>query len=279
MSSPIDINALFRLDGKVALVAGGGGALGGAIARAYGSAGAKVAVTGRTTKRAGSVAEEIAAAGGTARAYAMEVTDHDAIADCAKAIADDLGPVDVLVNAAGGNRPEATATGDNAFFDIPIEALRDVVDLNLIGGVIAPSQVFGRTMAEAGAGVIINISSMAAQQPLTRVIGYSAAKAAVDNFTKWLAVHMAQEYSPMIRVNAIAPGFFLTDQNRFLLTKEDSGELTDRGHTIVNHTPMGRFGEPDDLVGAALWLASDASAFATGIVVPVDGGFSAFSGV
>jgi NAD(P)-dependent dehydrogenase (short-subunit alcohol dehydrogenase family) len=195
-----------------------------------------------------------------------------------KRIQTELGRVDILVNAAGGNHPLATTSADVSFFDLPVDALRGVSDLNLLGTILS-CQVFGRDMAERGEGVILNISSMNAFRPLTRIPAYSAAKAAVTNFTQWLAVHMAQNYSPRIRVNAIAPGFFLTEQNRFLLTDQDSGELTARGKAILDHTPMHRFGTPEDLLGAALWLISPASAFVTGIVMPIDGGFSAFSGV
>ncbi len=279
MPGAIPIDMLFSLEDHVAVVTGGGGALGSAIAEAFAAAGAKVAVTGRTITRADEVAKRINAAGGTAKAYAMEATDPESVKACAAAIKADFGDADVLVNAAGGNRPEATAGPGTTFFELSVDAMRDVIDLNLLGGVILPSQVFGEAMAERGTGSIINISSMAALLPLTRVVGYSASKAAVDNFTRWLAVYMAKEHDQGIRVNAIAPGFFLTDQNRFLLTNEDTRELTDRGQTIISQTPMGRFGEAKELAGAALWLASDASRFVTGIVVPVDGGFSAFSGV
>ena len=188
--------------------------------------------------------------------------------------------MDILVNAAGGNLPTATTAPQQRFFDLPLEALDNVIKLNLFAGAILPAQVFGRAMAEHSAGgVILNISSMNALRPLTRIPGYSAAKAAVSNFTQWLAVHMAQEYNPRIRVNALAPGFFLTDQNRFLLTESATGELTERGQTILAHTPMARFGQPDDLAGTVVWLCSDAAAFVTGVVLPIDGGFSAFSGV
>jgi NAD(P)-dependent dehydrogenase (short-subunit alcohol dehydrogenase family) len=190
----------------------------------------------------------------------------------------ELGPVDMLINAAGGNKPDATTSADLSFFDLPEEALRFVADLNLLGTIL-PCQIFGRAMAERGEGVIVNISSMNAFRPLTRIPAYSAAKAAVSNFTQWLAVHMAQEYSPNIRVNALAPGFVLTEQNRYLLTDEASGEPTPRGRTIIEHTPMGKFGDAEDLLGTLLWLLSPASSFVTGVVVPVDGGFSAFSGV
>ncbi|HEX9017864.1 MAG TPA: SDR family oxidoreductase, partial [Anaerolineaceae bacterium] len=190
----------------------------------------------------------------------------------------ELGPVDGLINGAGGNRPEATTDSTRTFFDLPPEALRWVFDLNLTGTMLT-SQIVGKHMAERKQGTILNISSMNSFRPLTRVPAYSAAKAGVSNFTQWLATHMAQEYSPKIRVNAMAPGFFLTDQNRFLVTERESGALTQRGNQIVSHTPMRRFGVPEDLVGTMLWLMSPASAFVTGIVVPVDGGFSAFSGV
>jgi NAD(P)-dependent dehydrogenase (short-subunit alcohol dehydrogenase family) len=188
------------------------------------------------------------------------------------------GRIDILVNAAGGNHPEATTAAGKSFFDLPEEALRFVTDLNLLGTVL-PCQVFGKVMAEANAGAVLNISSMNALRPLTRIAAYSAAKAAVSNFTQWLAVHMAREYSAAIRVNALAPGFFLTDQNRFLLIDKSTGGLTERGRSIVAHTPMGRFGSPEDLVGAALWLLSPLARFVTGVVLPVDGGFAAYSGV
>lgn len=189
-----------------------------------------------------------------------------------------FGRVDCLLNGAGGNSPNATTNPGHSFFQLDEEGLRFVTDLNLLGTIL-PCQVFGKLMADRKEGVILNISSMNAYRPLTRIPAYSAAKAAVSNFTQWLAVHMAQEYSPSIRVNAIAPGFFLTEQNRFLLMDKNTGKLTPRGAKIIEHTPLGRFGEPEELVGAALWLLSPASRFVTGIVVPVDGGFSAYSGV
>ena len=188
------------------------------------------------------------------------------------------GQVDILINGAGGAKPEATTSETLPFFDLPTEAVQWVFDLNFLGTFLA-CQVFGRRMVERGAGQIINISSMGADRPLTRSVAYSAAKAATSNFTQWLAVHVAQEYSTSIRVNAIAPGFFLTEQNRFLLTDRANGGLTARGRSIIAHTPLGRFGEPEDLVGTMLWLLSDGAAFVHGIVVPVDGGFSAYSGV
>jgi NAD(P)-dependent dehydrogenase (short-subunit alcohol dehydrogenase family) len=190
----------------------------------------------------------------------------------------EFGKVDILINAAGGNHPSATTSAELSFFDLPLDGFRRVSDLNLLGTIL-PCQVFGRNMAERGEGVILNISSMNALRPLTRIPAYSAAKAAVTNFTQWLAVHMAQNYSPRIRVNAIAPGFFLTEQNRFLMTDKETGASTARAQSILAHTPMGRFGAPEDLLGATLWLVSPAASFVTGVVIPIDGGFSAFSGV
>jgi NAD(P)-dependent dehydrogenase (short-subunit alcohol dehydrogenase family) len=210
-------------------------------------------------------------------AYA-DVLNREVLNEAAQLIQQAFGKIDILINAAGGNHPKATTNPDNSFFDLPKEAMDFVFDLNIMGTVL-PSQVFGKIMAEQGEGVILNVSSMNAFTPLTRIPAYSAAKAGVSNFTQWLAVHMAQEYSPNIRVNAIAPGFFLTNQNRFLLTDEETGNLTPRGQKIIDNTPMDRFGNPEDLLGATLWLLSPASAFVTGTIVPVDGGFHAFSGV
>ncbi len=272
------LKRLFNLSGKVAVVTGGGGVLCGAMSRALTRVGAKVAVLDLRPEAAQKVVEDIQAAGGEAIAIQCNVLDKASIEAAAQTVVDTFGRVDILINGAGGNKREATTRPDLSFFDLPPDAIRWVFDLNFIGTLL-PSQVFGRLMAEQGEGVILNISSMNAFRPLTRIPAYSAAKAAVSNFTQWLAVHMAQEYSPRIRVNAIAPGFFLTEQNRFLLTDEATGELTPRGKTIIEHTPMGRFGDPDDLIGTMLWLLGDGARFVTGIVVPVDGGFSAFSGV
>ncbi len=195
-----------------------------------------------------------------------------------KKIEERLGPADILVNAAGGNHPQATISPDLSFFDLDASAFEQVTHLNLQGTLLS-CQVFGRGMAGRGSGCIVNIASMSALRPLTRVVAYSAAKAAVTNFTQWLAVHLAQEYSPRIRVNALAPGFFLTEQNRFLLTDPNTNTLTTRGQAIIDHTPAGRLGTPEELAGTLLWLVSPASAFVTGTIIPVDGGFSAFSGV
>ncbi len=275
---PEYLRNLFSLEGKVAVVTGGGGVLCGAMSRALGRAGAQVAVLDLVSEAAQKVADEVTAAGGQAIAATCDVLDKASIEAAARQVVETFGRVDILINGAGGNKKQATTSPDLAFFDLPPDAVQWVFNLNFIGTLL-PSQIFGKLMAEQGEGAILNISSMNAFRPLTRIPAYSAAKAAVSNFTQWLAVHMAQDYSPRIRVNAIAPGFFLTEQNRFLLTDEATGELTERGKTIIAHTPMGRFGDPEDLAGTVLWLLSPASAFVTGVVVAVDGGFNAFSGV
>lgn len=276
----MNFTELFSLAGKTAVVTGGGGVLGGAIARGLAEAGAAVAIADLSVENARKVAGEITSAGGQGGGYALDVFDKDSIRACADAVLSDYARVDILINAVGGNMSGATTSPDQSFFELSSDALQKVIDLNLIGGTILPTQVFVKRMIENPEGAsIINISSMNAFRPLTRIPGYSAAKAAVSNFTQWLAVHLAQEYRPDLRVNAIAPGFFLTDQNRFLLTDKETGEPTPRGKTIIGHTPMGRYGTPEDLIGTTVWLASDASRFVSGIVVPVDGGFSAFSGV
>ncbi len=275
----------FSLNGKVAVVTGGTGVLGGAMARGLAAAGARVAVMGRRADVARQVAADIVAAGDEAIPLPADVLDEESLKSACRTLIDSWGSVDILINAAGGNRPDATVFGDLTFFNVPRVALEGVVGLNFTGTVL-PIQVFGEPMARQGNGSIINISSMAAQKVLTRVMGYSAAKAAVDNLTRWLAVDLAQKHGAGLRVNAIAPGFFIGEQNRALLTNVDAPPrpdgaptLTERGQQIVDHTPMGRFGEPDELIGAAIWLASDASRFVTGIVLPVDGGFSAASGI
>jgi NAD(P)-dependent dehydrogenase (short-subunit alcohol dehydrogenase family) len=269
---------IFNVKGKVIAITGGGGVLCGTMAKALGKAGAKIAVLDLQADSAEKVAEEIKSKNGQAIGIKCDVLDKKSIEHANKKITSELGKIDILINGAGGNKKEATTSPDLSFFDLPSEAVRFVFDLNFLGTLL-PSQVFGKEMAENGSGIILNISSMCAFSPLTKVPAYSAAKAAVSNFTQWLAVHVCQNYSKNIRVNAIAPGFFLTEQNRFLLTEEKTGELTTRGSTIVYHTPMGRFGEPEELVGTVMWLLSDASKFVTGVVIPVDGGFSAFSGV
>ena len=271
-------DTLFDLSGKVAVLTGAGGVLIRVMARELARRGVKVAVTNRTPEKAEALAAEIRAAGGEALALPLNVLDRTANEAAAAAALKAYGRVDFLINGAGGNIKEATVPPGGSFFDLPEAALRQVMDLNLLGAVL-PSQVFGKLMAQQKSGVIINVSSMNSFRPLTRIVGYSAAKAAVNNFTQWLAVHLAQNYSPAIRVNAIAPGFFETAQNKFLLRNEADGSLTDRGRQIVAHTPMNRFGANEDLLGALVWLLSPSASFVTGIVVPVDGGFSAYSGV
>jgi len=270
---------MFDLKDKVVVITGGTGVLGGVMSKALADAGAVVVILARTELKVAQIADEINAAGGDAVGIPVDVLDKPALEKAAAKIKELYGRVDILINGAGGNQPAATAVpGERTFFDLPADAMQWVFNLNFIGSLLT-SQVFGQMMTEQESGVILNLSSMAAFQPLTRVVAYSSAKAAINNFTQWLAVYMATEHSPNIRVNALAPGFFLGEQNRFLLIDEATGDLTARGQQIIDHTPMGRFGDPEDLIGTLLWLVSDASRFVTGIVVPVDGGFSAFSGV
>jgi NAD(P)-dependent dehydrogenase (short-subunit alcohol dehydrogenase family) len=276
----MDLNALLKMydfTGRTIVITGATGVLCGAMARALVGCGANVMILARSPEKGVAALDGISGPG-SAMSVLGDALKKETLQDVARVALDRFGRIDGLINGAGGNIPQATTRQDLSFFDLPEDALRYVVDLNLLGTIL-PCQVFGRQMAEQGEGVILNVSSMSAIRPLTRVVGYSAAKAGVDNFTQWLAVHMAQNYSPRIRVNAVAPGFFVTEQNRKLLIDEKSGEPTERGRSIIAHTPMGRFGEPDDLIGATLWLLSPASAFVTGVVVPVDGGFSAFGGV
>jgi len=272
------MNDLFDVKDKVIAITGGGGVLCGTMATALAQAGAKVAVLDLVEAAAGKVVDKIKAGGGKALAVKCDVLKKESIETARDKVQSQFGQIDALINGAGGNKKEATTSPELSFFDLPSDAVRFVFDLNFLGTLL-PTQVFGKQMAENGAGVILNISSMNAFRPLTKIPAYSAAKAAISNFTQWLAVHVCQNYSKEIRVNAIAPGFFLTEQNRFLLTDEKTGALTARGKTIIDHTPMGRFGEAQELVGTMMWLLSDAAKFVTGVVVPVDGGFSAFSGV
>lgn len=276
----VDVDAgirMFSMEGKVALVTGGTGVLGGAMARGLAAAGAKVAIMGRRADKAAQVASEITAQGGVAMPLPADVLDIEQLQSARDTLASEWGALDVLVNAAGGNTAAATIAGENTFFNMPQEAFDHVLQLNLTGTVL-PSQVFGPLLVENGTGCIVNVSSMTAERPLTRVLGYGVAKAAVDNFTRWLAIELVQKYGEGLRVNAIAPGFFIGEQNREFLLQPD-GSLSARGQTIIDNTPMGRFGEPDELVGTLIWLCSDAAKFVTGVVVPVDGGFSAFNGV
>jgi len=267
----------FSLNGQVALVTGGTGVLGGVMARGLAQAGAKVAVMGRRQAQADEVAAQIEKMGCEALALPADVLDRDQLATARDTLMAKWGRIDILVNAAGGNAPAATVSGDKVFFDVPQDALQQVFNLNLVGTIL-PSQIFGSVMASQKSGCIINISSMAAQRAMTWVVAYAAAKAAVDNFTRWLAVEMARKYGEGVRVNAIAPGFFIGEQNRRLLINEDKS-MTPRGQTIIHNTPAGRFGEPDELVSTLIWLCGPGAKFITGVVVPVDGGFSSFSGV
>jgi NAD(P)-dependent dehydrogenase (short-subunit alcohol dehydrogenase family) len=273
-----ELSRMYDFRGRSVMITGGAGVLGGEMACALAGCNASVTIVDRDPSLAELLMKRIESSRGKAIVVYGDVLQPETMTQAVTETVKAFGRIDCLINAAGGNDPRATTGPDKKFFDLPPEAVRKVVDLNLLGTII-PCQIVGRHMVERGGGVILNVSSMNAFRPLTRISAYSAAKAGVSNFTQWLAVHMAQEYSPHIRVNAIAPGFFLTQQNRFLLTDEKTGELTPRGKTIMAHTPIGRFGNPDDLLGAVLWLLSPASAFVTGIVLPVDGGFSAFSGV
>lgn len=271
-------DTLFNVEGKCIAITGGAGVLCGEMAKALAARGAKLAVVDYDVMRAQAVCKEIEAAGGFALPVQANVLDRTAVQDAFNCALQSLGKIDVLINGAGGNKKEATCAPPNTFFDLPADAIRWVFDLNCLGTFL-PCQIFGKYMAERGEGNIINIASMNAFRPLTNIAAYSAAKSAIKNFTEWLAVYMAQRHSPSIRVNGIAPGFFITHQNRFLLTDEKTGDLTPRGKQVIGHTPMGRFGNPEDLVGALIWLISDASKFVTGVTVPVDGGFNAYSGV
>ena len=273
-----EIFKYYDFTGRTAVVTGGSGVLCSEMVIALAHLGANVAVLGRSPELPGRILQAVETAPGKVILVQSDVQDRKVLEKSAKEVIAKLGSVDTLINGAGGNKPAASTSAEMSFFDLPKEALDSVFDLNLLGTIL-PCQVFGREMADQKKGVILNISSINALRPLTRIPAYSAAKAGISNFTQWLAVHMAQEYSPLIRVNAIAPGFLLSEQNRFLLIDKETGELTQRGRTILSHTPMKRFGEPEDLLGAVLWLLSPASAFVTGIVVPIDGGFSAFSGV
>jgi NAD(P)-dependent dehydrogenase (short-subunit alcohol dehydrogenase family) len=274
----MDLDRPFDFRGQVAVITGGGGVLCGAMARALALQGASVAVLDISLPAAEKVVAEIRARAGQATALQADVLDKKSLITSAQRIVETFGKVDILINGAGGAKKEATTSPDLSFFDLPEDAVRWVFDLNFLGTFFA-CQVFGRHMVERDHGCILNIASMAADRPLTRSVAYSAAKAAVVNFTQWLAVHLCQEYSPRIRVNALMPGFFLTEQNRFLLLDEESGQPTQRGQSIIAHTPMGRFGLPDDLIGPAFMLLSEVATFVHGATIAVDGGFSVFSGV
>jgi NAD(P)-dependent dehydrogenase (short-subunit alcohol dehydrogenase family) len=272
------LTQMYDFAGQTFVVTGGAGVLGADIVCALAGLGADVVILDRNMDLARALLERLGPRANQAEAIQGDVLSRESLNQAAAQVVERFGGIDGLINAAGGNMAAATTSAELSFFDLPEDALRFVFDLNLIGTIL-PCQVFGRQMAGQGEGVILNFSSMNAFRPLTRIPAYSAAKAGVSNFTQWLAVHMAQNYAQRIRVNAVAPGFFLGEQNRYLLTDRETGELTPRGRTIIDHTPMGRFGVPEDLLGTVLWLLSPASAFVTGITVPVDGGFSAYGGV
>jgi NAD(P)-dependent dehydrogenase (short-subunit alcohol dehydrogenase family) len=276
-----ELNQLYDMTGRTVVITGGAGVLGREMASALVGCNATVVILDCDQAVAEQAVEGInrtARHNGRVMAVRADVLQRETLEKASQTIRSECGEIYALINAAGGNRAKATTSADLSFFDLPEDALRFVFDLNILGTLLS-CQVLGKSMAERGEGVILNISSMNAFRPLTRTPAYAAAKAGISNFTQWLAVHMAQEYSSRIRVNALAPGFFLTEQNRYLLTDKETGGLTARGQAIIAHTPMGRFGSPEDLPGTVLWLLSPASAFVTGVVVPIDGGFSAYSGV
>ena len=271
--------SLFSLEGKRAVVTGGAGILCYALSRGLAQAGAEVILADIRSDAAESAAAALRGEGLSASALCVDVVDPDSLDRAVEMVAKG-GRLDILLNGAGGNQAPATTSPENSFFDIPFEALHRVVDLNLFGGAILASQRFGKMIAaNPEGGTILNISSIVGLRPITLVPGYAAAKAGINNFTQWLAVHLAREYNPALRVNAIAPGFFLTEQNRYLLTEKETGDYTARGRLVLERTPMGRFGDPREWVGTALYLCSDAARYVTGIVVPVDGGFTADAGV
>jgi NAD(P)-dependent dehydrogenase (short-subunit alcohol dehydrogenase family) len=273
------LDELFRLDGQVAVVTGGSGAIGRTLATGLWQAGARVAIVGRRMDACAATCAEIDGNGSRTLALGADVLHQAELEAARDEVLARWGRIDILVHAAGGNVPAATLAAGQSFFELGIDGFRQVLDLNLLGTVL-PCQVFGEVMVHdgVGRGSMVMISSMAAQRVLTRVAGYTTAKGAIDSFTRWLAVDLARRYGAGIRVNAIAPGFFLGEQNRALLTEAD-GSLTARGQLVVDHTPVGRFGRTEELVSTALWLCGAGSSFVTGIVVPVDGGFSAYSGI
>jgi NAD(P)-dependent dehydrogenase (short-subunit alcohol dehydrogenase family) len=273
----MNLEELFGLNGIVAVVTGGTGVLGSVMVRGLSGAGARVGILGRRPERAADIARRIEQSGGEAIPLTADVLARDELGRCRDKILQRWGRIDVLVNVAGGNLPEATLTDGGSVLDLPLDAWRSVVDLNLVGTLL-PIQVFGATMAASGQGSIVNVSSMAVPRALSRVPAYGAGKAAVENLTRWLAVELARKHGPGLRVNAIAPGFFIGEQNRGLLVGSD-GNLTERGRRIVDHTPAGRFGQPEELVGTLIWLCGPGSRFVNGTVIPVDGGFSAWTGV
>lgn len=267
----------FSLQGKVIVVTGGTGVLGEAFVRGIAAAGAAVGIMGRNEKVAEERAVAINEKGGKALALIADVSNKEQLEQARDKLLNAFGKINGLVNAAGGNMPGAVVGPEQDIFQLDFDALSQVMNLNLFGTML-PVQVFGNALVKEKGSSIVNISSMASQRAITKVLGYSIAKSAIDCYTKWFAVEMGKRYGDAIRMNAIAPGFFLTEQNRNLLTQPD-GSLTERGNLVINHTPFNRFGNADELVGALVWLLSDASRFTTGTVVSIDGGFSIFSGV
>ena len=267
----------FGIENKVAIITGASGSLAGSVAKSFAQAGVKLVLLSRKTSSLNELLSEIESIGGHAKAYEADILDETSLNITKNKIIDDFGKIDILLNIAGGNLPGATVPLCKTLFDLSMDGFKKVTDLNLNGTVI-PSLVFGKTMAEQKEGVILNYSSMAVDRAITRVAGYSASKAAMENFTRWMAVEIALKFGEGIRVNAIAPGFFIGKQNKALLTNED-GSYTERAENIIKNTPMARFGDISELSGAIHFLCSDAAKFITGAVIPVDGGFSAFSGV
>ncbi len=272
-----NIYSLFSLENKNVVLTGGAGILASAMAKAFLQAGANVIILDINEERLKEKVHELKIFRPTVEGFYCDVLNEESIRNAEKNILKHFNTIDVLVNAAGGNVPSATVPPDKTIFDISIENIAKAHDLNF-WGTVKPTLIFGYQIAKQGKGSIINISSMASFRSISRVMGYSAAKAAIDNFTRWMAVEVSRKFGSGIRVNAIAPGFLITEQNRSLLTNPD-GSLTERGKAVIAMTPFGRFGEPEELIGTVLWLSSDASKFVTGVVVPVDGGFSIYSGV
>ena len=273
-----DLTAMYDFTGKTFAVTGGAGALGSDVVVSLAGCGANVMILDRNLAGLAAVQERLGTRANQVDGVQVDVMNRESLTAAGEAINKRFGPLYGLVNAAGGNSPRATVSPTMSFFEIPEEGMRFVLDLNLLG-TIMPCQILAKQMVETGEGVILNYSSMNAFRPLTNIAAYSASKAGITNFTAWLAVHLAQNYSGKIRVNAIAPGFFIGEQNRFLMVDKETGEWTPRGQKVLDHTPMGRFGVPEDLLGTVLWLLSPAASFVTGITVPVDGGFSAYAGV
>jgi NAD(P)-dependent dehydrogenase (short-subunit alcohol dehydrogenase family) len=268
---------MFSLKGKVIVVTGGTGVLGYSFVKCLSQAGAAIGILGRNEKVSNDRAKEITDAGGSAIALIADVLNEKQLVSCREKVMKVYGKIDGLVNAAGGNVPEGILQPEDDLFALNMEGMKKAMDINLWGTVL-PTKVFGKSIIESGNGSIVNISSVSASRPLTKVLGYSMAKAAVESFNKWFSIEMANRYGDKIRMNAIVPGFFITEQNRALLT-DGKGGLSNRGQKVINHTPFKRFGQPSELEGALVWLMSDASKFVTGTVVTVDGGFTANSGV